>query len=327
MRIISHLKRGSQSEGSIKVYPLGIHIDSPLKGQSSRNCGGGGVHRLRGEIGTFSTASRRRMREAMLTLYIDEAHLVGSTFTVPWKGSDFSPLMDEFRECWNRYGVAFRRSFPHSAIIYRVELQERGAPHVHALVWLDKSDASAVGGAPVVLPTADVVGFASLSLREMWLRSVPNLHRGSYRAFSRYGVKVEPIPDAGAMFRYLADHASKHKQAQLGYKGKQWGIIGHKNLKKRKPLFLPPFSSPRHGVIFDRLLRKVMRYRFDPVMNYARKHGGKVKDFSDSVCRFSTVLKGSRRCFGDFYLRQDTAIKMFNHALDLASCVPRGTIV
>lgn len=328
MESISHLIRGSQQRGTVKVYPLGIHIDSPLKGfRLSKNCGGGGEVHKRGDITAFSSASRRRMREVMLTRYIEGAFLVGSTFTVPWKGSDFSPLMDEFRECWHRFGVSFRRKYPNSAMIYRVELQERGAPHVHALVWLDKADASAVGGAPVALPTAAAVGFAGLSLREMWLHSVPNLHRGSYRAFERYGVKVEPIADAGAMFRYLADHASKHKQAQLGYKGKQWGIIGDKNLKKRKSLDLPPFVSPKHEAIFLRLLRKVMRYRFNPIMGYCCKHGGKVKDFSDVVRRFSTVLKGSRRVVGDFYLRQDTVIKMFNHALDLVACVPRGTIV
>lgn len=310
MRIISHLKRGSQSEGAIKVYPFGIHIDSPLKGRSSRNCGGGGVHRLRGEIGTFSTSARRRMREAMLTLYIEEAHLVGSTFTVPWKGSNFKPLMDEFRECWNRFGVSFRRAFPHSAMIYRVELQERGAPHIHALVWMANEDTAGVGGAPVVPPTpAVLLAASSMALKDMWLHSVVNLHRGSYRAFIRHGVKVEPIPDAGAMFRYLADHASKHKQAQLGYKGKQWGILGQRNLVKRKAILLPPFVSPRHAVIFDRLLRKVMRYRltFDRHLKTWRK-----------VPPFGSVLKGSRRCFGDFYLRQDTALKMYQHALEVA---------
>ncbi len=311
MESIAHRNSGSQQRGTVKVYPLGIHIDSPLKGvRLSKNCGGGGDEHLRGEIGIFSSAARRRMREAMLTRYIEEAHLVGATFTVPWKGTNFEPLMDEFRECWHRFGVAFRRAFPHSAMIYRVELQERGAPHIHALAWMANEDTAGVGGAPVVpLTPAVSLAVSTVELKDMWLHSVPNLHRGSYRAFKRYGVKVEPIPDAGAMFRYLADHASKHKQAQLGYKGKQWGIIGESNLSKREPLVLPPFVSPKHEAVFFRLLRKVMRYRL--TLEHHLKTWRRVPPFG-------SVLKGSRRAIGDFYLRQDTAMRMFEHALEVA---------
>lgn len=308
MESIAHRESGSQERGTVKTYPLGIHIDSPLKGfRLSKNCGGGGEIHKRGEIDGFSKASRRRMREAMLTRYIEGAYLVGVTFTVPWKGSNFAPLMDEFRECWNRFGVSFRRALPNSSMIFRVELQQRGAPHIHGLVWIAAQDVGGVGGAPVVpLTPANVLALAYFQLREMWLHSVPNLHRGSYRAFERYGVKVEMIADAGAMFRYLADHASKHKQAQLGYKGKQWGIIGDKNLSTRSPVVLPPFESPRHEVVFLRLLRKVMRYRLR-----ADRHVWK------RIPPFGSVLKGSRRMIGDFYLRQDTAVRMFEHAREL----------
>ncbi len=309
MESIAHRNSGSQQRGSIKTYPLGMHIDSPFKGvRVSDKCGGGGEEHLRGDINSFSTASRRRMREAMLTLYIDDAFLLGVTFTVPWKGSNFEPLMDEFRDCWHRFSVSFRRQYPNSALIYRVELQERGAPHIHALSWVTKEDAARVCGAPVVPYTpAVVLSVASFDIQHQWLHSVQNLHRGSYRAFERYGVKIEPIHDAGAMFRYLADHASKHKQAQLGYKGKQWGIVGRSNLSKRPSVSLPPFVSPRHEILFLRLLRKVMRYRLT-----LRHHQWK------RLPPFGSVLKGSRRVIGDFYIRQDTALRMFYHAQELA---------
>lgn len=308
MESIAHPIRESQPRGNIKAYPFGIHIESPLKGVSITGKGGGGAEHLRGEIVGFSAASRARMRKAMLTRYIEGAYLVGSTFTVPWKGTNFVPLMDEFRECWHRFAISFRRACPHSAAIYRVELQERGAPHIHALIWLANEDAAGVGGAPVVpLTSACVLALADLTLRDMWLHSVPNLHRGSYRAFCKYGARVEAIPDAGAMFRYLADHASKHKQAQLGYKGKQWGIIGEANLATRQPVSLPPFVSPKHEAVFLRLLRKVMRYRL-------RFERHKWKRYPP----FGSVLKGSRRVVGDFYLRQDTALRMFEHALEVS---------
>lgn len=232
--------------------------------------------------------------------------MVGITCTVPWQGTDFEPLMDEFRECVHRFRTAFVRCFPKSAAIYRVELQERGAPHLHALVWMAAEDLAAL------LPYAcrGVVGSAVLAadkLGALWRRAVVDLHHGSLRAFEEHGTKVEPIKSAGAMFRYLADHASKHKQAQLGYKGKQWGIIGRGNLQDREGLGLPSFDSLRHEAIFHRLLRKVMRYR----LQASRHHWKRIPPFG-------SVLKGSRRTVGDFYLRRDTALRMFEHSRMLA---------
>lgn len=321
MKSITNRTSGSQgAEGGIRVYPFGIHIDGPTKGQSFPNRGGGGPDRKRGEITGFSAAARRRMRDAMLSRWIPGAYLVGVTFTVPWRGTNFQPLLDEFRACWHRFGIAFRRRFDHSAIIYRVELQQRGAPHIHALCWLHPLDAAAAMGAPVAPVVADgVYKAADGFFREMWVNSVKNLHRGSLRHFRKHGVKVEPIRNAGAMFRYLADHASKHKQAQLGYKGKQWGIVGEGNLERRDSVLLPSFDSFKHEAIFNRLLRKVMRYRLT-----IERHP---KWWFKHPPPFGSVLKGSRRVVGDFYLRQDTALRMFEHARDLAACVPRGTIV
>ena len=141
----------------------------------------------------------------------------------------------------------------------------------------------------------------------MWRAAVKDLHHGSFSGFIKRGVKVDAIRDAGAMFRYLADHASKHKQAQLGYKGKQWGIIGRDNLVERECCHLPRFDGVLHCFIFHRLLRRVMRYR----LQASRHHWKRLPPFG-------SVLKGSRRTVGDFYLRQDTALRMFEHARQLA---------
>ena len=293
-----------------RIYPNGLHIDSPLKGVKIV-----GTRRSilasqkRGKITGFSVASRRRMREALLSLEVPQAQILGVTFTVPWKGTDFSPLMDEFRNCWHRFCVAFRRSFPNSGMIYRVELQERGAPHIHAIWWLADSDARTDGqGESPGRPCAGAYSIKSIELKWLWMDAVPNLHRGSYTAFDKYGVKVEQIANAGAMYRYLADHASKHKQAQLGYNGKQWGIVLECNFKRRVSVRLPDFESERHEVLFVRLLRKVKRYRLTSSRhpNWKRKPP------------FGSVLRGSRCVVGDSYMTEETVMRMFEHARQLA---------
>jgi hypothetical protein len=53
--------------------------------------------------------------------------------------------------------------------------------------------------------------------------------RAVFGGFLKHGVKVEPIRSDYAMMRYLLDHATKSKQAQLGYKGRQWGYINRAN--------------------------------------------------------------------------------------------------
>lgn len=143
MQSIAQFNPDSQC-GRVIIYPLGCSIPSPLRGRKSGT--GGAKEVKRGEITGFTAAARRRMRRAMLTLWIPDAQLVGITLTLPWKGDKFD--CEEFRECLNRFEVAFRRQYPHSAMIFRVELQKRGAPHVHALLYLAVADTRTPRGTP-----------------------------------------------------------------------------------------------------------------------------------------------------------------------------------
>lgn len=292
----------------IKVFPSGVSV--PKRGfnfvpshLSDKN------RTKRGKITQFGVHTRKRLRQALLTKTIDDSFRIGFTLTVPWKGTNFEPLMDEFRECFHRFEVAFRREFPNSGFIYRVELQRRGAPHVHALSYIAKCDLFSEVNAAAPAVAADDLWKRSLCnidfiLRNcLWVPSVPDLHYGSYSAFEKSGVKVEPVKNDGALMRYICDHTSKHKQAQLGYKGKQWGIVGSKNFRTIEGESLPDFESERHAVVFFRTLRKVMRYRLTE-----KKHHWKRPPV------FGSVLKGSRRNVGEFYLSRDTVLTMWNYS-------------
>jgi len=77
--------------------------------------------------------------------------------------------------------------------------------------------------------------------------------------FDRRGVDFSPIKDAGAFMRYVADHASKRKQEQMGWQGRQWGVIGRKWLIRRKGKDLG--VSERERFIILRVLRRLRRYK------------------------------------------------------------------
>lgn len=299
----------------IKVYPSGVNIPkrgfafvpSALSSPSRKN---------RGNITTFSVKTRQRLRSALLTKSIPDSYRVGVTYTVPWKGENFEPFMDEFREVLHRFRVAFCRKYPRSGFIYRVELQERGAPHLHALTYFAREDLARLCGAglPAAADARMAAACVQVLVGMLWVSCVTDLHHGSYTKFCKFGVKAEPLKSDGAMMRYICDHTSKRKQAQLGYKGKQWGIIGCKNFVTLAAETLPDFDDERHAVVFFRTLRKVMRYRITD-----KKHKRKWK----RPPPFGSVLKGSRRDVGDFYLSRDSVFKLWNYS----RIVPRGTNV
>ena len=70
---------------------------------------------------------------------------------------------------------------------------------------------------------------------------VVGYYGGSRSGAMSHSCKLEPLDDLPALFRYVADHTSKHKQAQLGYHGKQWGYLNrHLLVCSGVPLFRFP---------------------------------------------------------------------------------------
>ena len=105
----------------------------------------------RGKITQFSPGAARRLREALFSNSLATEHKTfGLTLTVPWHAETFEPLMEEWRATFRRFQISFLRRFPNSAAIYRNELQKRGAPHIHAVVYLSTLDISTLDIPPIV---------------------------------------------------------------------------------------------------------------------------------------------------------------------------------
>lgn len=247
---------------SMRVGEHGLHV--------KLSKGGGLPSHLegvkRGKISGFSSGAVRRLREALFCKYIPNATCLGATYTVPWKVKECTDeVLTRFASTFKRFRMRFVRSFPRSAIIYRVELQTRGAPHLHCVCYLDREDeTSALGEAQrAAMPDVARVAFAKMRLQNLWLSALDYDDMRQVYGASRHAVDFDDLTadDCSALFKYLCDHTSKKKQAQLGYKGKQWGILGRDNLCDESSIELPAFPSLHSEGVFWRYIRKLTRYR------------------------------------------------------------------
>jgi len=245
------------------------------------------------------------MRKALLGLEIPNAIRLGLTLTVPWPNewcqADQDRCNAEFRECFNRFGVAFRRALPNSGMIFRVELQQRKAPHVHAVCYVD---IAALAALPTPSPASGVGDAAERLLLAVAVKcwncqAVKDLHGGSTHGFFEHGVKVEQM-DMNAMMRYICDHATKKKQAQLGYKGKQWGFIKRSNFRPTSATVccFPDTPGGEHAkAVFKRGVRRLTAYH------------------KAAPCVFGYHTLRNRRKCGVYYSRSFAVLRLYYSAL------------
>lgn len=268
--------------GHITVYDVGgVKLESPQRVRPGRQGGGG----KRGKIVRWSSHSRARLQRALQTMAPPAGwYTVGATFTIP------GPVlpMATVQALWHDFSLfAFKRGI---GMIWRAEVQERGALHWHALAIGGPGDyplftqGKRCKGFSVTVPEWSETGPTVLGslLGLYWMDALRQLGPQTYDPPYRGGngtwengithvSDLTALPGAqeyaydysgactpgrarsarpglpapgGAWLRYLQDHTSKRKQAQIGENiGRHWGIVG-------RSLFAE--AQPRHQVALTR---------------------------------------------------------------------------
>lgn len=167
----------------------------------------------RGKIKCFSYSSRRRLKEFLYN-NISHGTCYGITCTVPFMQFD----EDMWLLLLKRFFMRVTRL--NQPLVYRVELQTNGMPHLHCVSYFQKiSDC--------------------FNVQEAWWESLFSIEYedeeyGKISLIQRDGALLyscmlsAPTSNFTQWYRYLCSHATKQKQAQLGYKGKHWGICNRK---------------------------------------------------------------------------------------------------
>lgn len=288
-------RRIKPSPESIDFYAGGVKITAPANVDQPHKGGG-----ERGKVKGWSEASRRRMREFLLTSKpVDGLTVYGVTLTVP--GPPITPqeashLFDHFTKNYlTRNGCG---------MVWRIEVQKRGAVHWHGII-----------SAPRALRVADFPAplRADYALRCYWSEALKvlgkcdhdtewqgrpvtllNHFRGDLPGADVHAFNVQMEGGEGAWLRYLQDHATKSKQEQIatGF-GRHWGIVGRKCFESSRPIESHEFKSAKSFSRFLRAYHRLIR----PVMSYRRRRE-KFRKFDNRPFRGRSLgfanLRGSR---------------------------------
>jgi hypothetical protein len=158
---------------------------------------------------------------------------------------------ETWRAMWMRFRQRARCCL--TAAVYRVELQRRRQPHIHAVAWFLPW--------PGVDATQKEFAFVEAQ-RDLWFHGWLECitEKGKLPTSAEYfhASKMRPVENSGWGI-YQALHHSKHKREQLGWLGKQWGVIGRALFHRRQPLQLE--LSLAQYWRFRRLVSRLLRSR------------------------------------------------------------------
>lgn len=245
-----------QSDGTRKrVQVIRGGLGYVIKGQGIDKYHGVALpKRARGDIKGFSNGSARRLRET-LALAKHDGEIFGFTLTIPGKVLPTSQV----RRLWHGFMLQYKRNHK-CPMVWRIELQKRKQAHWHCVAWIHH---------PLALAEAINIG-------QLWRRVVRNhvgaLPRKTDIGFDLHGVDIKVLKGATptGMIDYLCDHASKHKREQLGWRGRQWGVINRSALDFEGEM-VADVSSAQHMLAARQFRRLQEHLRRDGVYT-----GGKV---------------------------------------------------
>lgn len=219
-----------------------------VKVPSNEKSNGGGGKRKK--IHTFSKASRKRMFELFHRLTIRRMIFITLTY-----GQKF-PDVQTSKQHLELFIMRLKYRFPKLAGVWRIELQERGAPHFHLLL--------------TYLPF-----IPKEEITKMWEQIIGKEYRNNSKPFGgsrrKTFTRIEFCKTKKKVFGYLAKYVAKKSDAASvasGFNtiansqicGKHWGIIGRESLPFAKLEVVEFDGDPKVFYQFRRSCRNYYRF-------------------------------------------------------------------
>lgn len=217
----------------------------------------------RGKITTFSSKSCRRLRDLLLSVYIPNNQYLAITVTLPscklpfeiafmfslltgWNLATFTRDYISSSD-WRDLIQRFRNNLCRSNLsgVWRIELQKRQVPHLHIIGF--GNDINAVS--EYAKCWFDAVDF---------LKDFNGIPLTFSEGFLIYGFVCKFVKSEN-WFKYLASHTSKHKECQIGWQGRQWGVFNRSLLHFHKSENVR--LTDKESVLITRILRRMTGFR------------------------------------------------------------------
>lgn len=240
-------KKPKKQPPLIPVYPAGrtVHIFDgrgalivPETAFNPNPAGKGGGKR--GAIKGWSLASRRRMRELLVTTSCPDGwNCFGVSYTIP------GPIAtdEEQRAMYKNFARGIeKRGW---LLVWRLEIQTREAWHWHGLLSMPGTECGGDRSLQEVegmkawwkaLDTMSEVTHTTTSKKGKIYTQGPCKRTALDGAFAHSAQVVSSSNQKATWFRYISDHATKAKQEQIPENvGRHWGVIGRKHLRSLLP--------------------------------------------------------------------------------------------
>lgn len=194
----------------------------------------------RGDVDEFSHESRKRLLRKFACLQTFDLHDAKFLTLTYHHAHEGNPL--KAREDLSTFLQWLRDNYKGIRYIWRLELQKRGAPHFHLIVFF-----------PYTISPGGLKSF-NQTVVQTWHR----IGDPESKDHVKYGCMVENVSSRKKCFSYLSKYIAKEDQANKSpYKGRRWGHSSNMNFQ---PLLDVDVS---HGVwvILRRMIRKLLKAR------------------------------------------------------------------
>ena len=166
----------------------------------------------RNEITRFTKKSRKRLFNNILKL----EKRIGYFFVTLTYPSEYSKDCKVWHHQLDRLYCSLRYHYPKMGFLWKLEFQQRGAPHFHLLLF-----------EPSNPPEKELYSL----INRFWY----NIVAQKSKAFRYYGTDVKAVKDIKTSGFYLAMYQTKDSYIPLDLKiGRIWGIKGAKNMPNKE---------------------------------------------------------------------------------------------
>ncbi len=190
-------------------------------------------------ITCFSGKSRQRLRMDLAKVDQNKAgKCLFCTLTYP---NEFPTDAKRFKAHLESFAQRFRRAYPLAAFHWKLEFQDRDAPHFHPMVWRIATD-------------RDSVRAFRDWLKQAWYEVVGSNDPKHLQA----GTQADLMRSQFGIMRYVGPYLSKNDQSRPGWSvGRYWGVVARANI----PYAIAPqvTLSPAESLRVWRTARKYQR--------------------------------------------------------------------